>query len=215
MSLLLEDRALLARFRAGERKALETVYQHYAPKVSGMVAKGLSGRSPFEVGALVQEVFARAFSQGARDGYTGLTPYVAYLAAIARNLLLNERRFKEHAADAEAIDRALGGGPDSGVVLSTQPGPDEIAESNELTRLIEAFLAQRSEPERKLFKERFVDQKTQDEAAAALGLSRIQVRRMEAYLRKDLLERFKAAGYLEKTTAHSSLLPHGQPEAGQ
>jgi DNA-directed RNA polymerase specialized sigma24 family protein len=101
VSLLLEDRALLTRFRAGERKALELVYQHYGPKVSGMVAQSLTGRSPFEAGSVVQEVFARAFSRGAREGYTGLTPYLAYLSAIATPVLLNERRLKEHAEGNE------------------------------------------------------------------------------------------------------------------
>ncbi len=213
MSWLPENRALLARFRSGERKALEDVYQHYAPRVSGLLSKALKGRSPFEVGALVQEVFARAFQPGAREAYTGLTPYLAYLSAIARNLLLNERRMKEDAASAEAIDRALSGG--SELSISAPPPPDVAAEENELRRLVEGFLAGRTEVDRRLFEARFVERRTQEEAAQALGLSRIQVRRLEAHLRADLLDRFKQGGYLEGTSAKSSLLGGGAEEPGR
>ncbi len=213
MSWLQESRELLGRFRAGERKALESVYRHYAPKVSGLVSRGLGGRaSPFEVGALVQEVFARAFQESARQSYGGLTPYLSYLSAIARNILLNERRLREDPAGTEAIDRALSG-VEGGAALAAAPlGPQEAAEEKELAGLVERFLEERTEVERGVFRARFVERRTQEEAAAALGLSRIQVRRLEAHLRRDLLDRFKAGGYLERTTAQSSLLGPEVPE---
>lgn len=213
MSRLPEDRALLTAFRAGERKALETVYVHYAPKLSALVFRGLAtqgGRvrvsSPFEAGAVVQETFARAFAEKARQSYDGTSPYLGYLSAIARNFLLNEKRVREEAAPADALETASGG-VEGAVALSTAPQrPDELAEEAELARLVDGFLAERTQPERDVFKARFVEQKTQDESAAVVGLSRIQVRRIEAHLREDLLARFKQAGYLEKTTATSSLL---------
>ena len=193
---------------------METVYLHYAPLLSALVFRGLAtqnGRvrvtTPFEVGSVVQEAFARSFQEKARLAYDGLSPYLSYLAAIARNYLLNERRVREEPASDAAIEVALTAGVQTGTALSSPPRrPDEVAEEHELARLVEAFLAERTQPERDIFKARFVERRTQDEAAAAVGLTRIQVRRIEAHLREDLLARFKLSGYLERTEAKASSL---------
>ncbi len=42
MSLLVDDRQLLKRFRAGDRPALEQVFTHYAAYVAGLLRKGFS-----------------------------------------------------------------------------------------------------------------------------------------------------------------------------
>jgi RNA polymerase sigma-70 factor, ECF subfamily len=220
VSWLPSDRDMLARFRAGERKALEAVYRHYAPQLSAMVFRGLpthGGRvrctGPFEVGAVVQETFARALQERARLAYDGLTPYLSYLSAIARNHLLNERRVREEPADAQAIDSAAGLAANGEAALSSAPkGPDEQVEATELSRLIEAFLSAKSALERDIFHARFVERLTQDEAAAKVGLSRIQVRRAEAHLRRDLLAHFRDTGYFDQVgPVVSSLLGPGQP----
>lgn len=218
MSWLSGDRDLLARFRAGERKALEAVYRHYAPQLSAMVYRGLAtggGRvratGPFEVGAVVQETFARAFQERARLAYDGLTPYLAYLSAIARNHLLNERRVREEPAESQVLESATAGAANGEAALSSAPRrPDEVAEENELRHLIERFLGQRTPVERNLFQARFVERLTQDDAGARVGLTRIQVRRAEAHLRRDLLAHFKARGYFQQLQAvESSLLGPG------
>jgi RNA polymerase sigma-70 factor (ECF subfamily) len=220
VSWLPGDRELLARFRAGERKALEAVYRHYAPQLSSMVFRGLAtqgGRvratGPFEVGAVVQETFARALQERARLAYDGLTPYISYLSAIARNHLLNERRVREEPADALAIDAAASSAANGGAALSNAPRrPDEVAEENELRHLVDRFLGTRTPLERNIFQARFVDRLTQDEAAERVGLSRIQVRRAEARLRRDLLASFKAEGYFrELAPIENSLLGPGHP----
>src|SRR5262245_56542135 len=107
MSLLLEQRALLDRFRRGERLALEEVYRHYAPEVAAFLQRGftfMSGgrhlrfagyRQPFDLDNALQETFVRAFKESARLGYDGLNPYKSYLLAIARNLVLDELRRRE------------------------------------------------------------------------------------------------------------------------
>ena len=218
MSWLPSDRELLARFRAGDRKALEAVYRHYAPQLSAMVFKGLptqGGRvratGPFEVGAVVQETFARALQERARLAYDGLTPYISYLSAIARNHLLNERRVREEPADAVALESALGSAANGASVLASAPSrPDEVAEANELKNLIEGFLSARTQLERNIFQARFVERLTQDDAAERVGLSRIQVRRAEAHLRRDLLAHFRGKGYFDRVgPVESSLLAPG------
>jgi|APLak6261682754_1056148.scaffolds.fasta_scaffold13717_2 RNA polymerase sigma-70 factor (ECF subfamily) len=218
MSWLSEDRARLTGFHEGQRKVMEAVYLHYAPRLSALVTRGLAiqgGRvrvtSPFDVGAVVQETFTRAFQEKARRAYDGTSPYLAYLSSIARNYLLNERRVREELAEDPSVELTLGRGDDAGALLSTAPrSPDELAEEQELSRIVKDFLDGRTQPERDVFQARMVERRTQEDAAQVVGLTRIQVRRIEAHLRRALLERFQSSGYLERAQPKvSSLLSPG------
>lgn len=221
MSLLSSDRALLTRFQAGQRKAMEIVYLHYAPRLSAMVMRGLAtagGRvrvgSPFEVGGVVQETFARAFQDKARQAYDGTAPYLSYLSSIARNYLLNERRVREEPASDAALEAATSGGEGGAVLASAPRAPDELAEEKELSGLVSTFLETRTAQERAVFQARLVEQQTQDGAAASVGLTRIQVRRIEAHLREALMERFKQSGYLERAKPRVSSLLSARAQQG-
>ncbi len=44
----------------------------------------------FELEDVLQDVFRKAFGEKARDSYDGLRPYAAYLATIARNLVIDD-----------------------------------------------------------------------------------------------------------------------------
>src|SRR5688572_23850729 len=99
MTLFLERRELLARFRAGERPALEETYRHYAPIVATFLSRGFTFKSgdqtlrfagyaePFDLDNALAETFVRAFRESARLGYDGINPYKNYLLTIARNLV--------------------------------------------------------------------------------------------------------------------------------
>src|SRR6185312_11870668 len=107
MSLLIERRELLERFKKGERKALEEVYRHYVSDVANFLQRGFSFNSrertlrftgyaqPFDLDNALQETFTRAFRESARIGYDGLHSYRNYLFAIARNLVIDEFRNRE------------------------------------------------------------------------------------------------------------------------
>ena len=207
MPLLTTDRALLTAFREGEREALERVYGHYAPKVAEFLRGGFGiqtrgdmvhfggFRRAFELENAVQEVFARAFSARARGGYDGLRPFTNYLFAIAKNYVVDEyrrrdaalRRFESADGDAELETvPAEGDGVD----------PAVAAEEREVTRLLGEFLTRCDEKLRRYYELRCKGQRTQDEVAAEMGLTRIQVRRIEARFRRDLLAHLKGEGYL-------------------
>jgi RNA polymerase sigma factor (sigma-70 family) len=206
LGLLTDDPALLSRFRAGERESMEIVFRHYAPQLSALLTRGLSTRggrirptSPFEVGALVQEAFARAFTDKARSSYDGVVDYLQYLAAIARNELLNQLRGREDAAEAQALESQLESNAQGVAPVGTAPpSPEVAAEERELEALVAAFLNGREQREKDVYRARFEQVLTQEEAAAALGLTRIQVRRVEAKLRRDLFAHLRAAGYLDR-----------------
>jgi RNA polymerase sigma factor (sigma-70 family) len=220
MSLLTEDRQLLSRFRAGERQSMEIVFRHYAPQLSALVARGLSTRggrirpaSPFEVGAVVQEAFARAFTEKARGSYDGASDYLQYLAAIARNELLNQQRGREDVAEGAALEAQLGTAANASAAVSAgPPSPDQVAEERELQGLVSTFLKQRDDKDQKVYQARFEQNLTQEDAATVLGLTRIQVRRIEAKLRRDLFAHLRASGYLDRARPVESSLVSSTPE---
>jgi RNA polymerase sigma-70 factor (ECF subfamily) len=178
------------------------VYRHYAPGLARFLRNGFpfefggapgqfrGFRSPLELSECVQEVFARALTQEARLGYDGINPYAGYLAGIARNYVLNEFRRRRNAA------AALSGAP-LDVLPEGVAQPDLDLEESEAARLVSEFTARLSGGEGSVYQARFLDGKTQEEAATALGMTRIQLRRIERRIRVGLFDHLKARGYLE------------------
>ena len=201
---------------------MEAVFRHYAPQLSALLHRGLTTRtgrirppSPFEVGSLVQEVFARAFAEKARASYDGQVDYLQYRAAIARNELINSRRTREDSADSSTLEAVLLAATDASAMVSTPPvSPEVAAEERELSVLITAFLSTRDGRERDVYRARFEQALTQEEAAASLGLTRIQVRRVEARLRRDLFAHLKDSGYLDRAAPATSSLVGPLPSTG-
>jgi RNA polymerase sigma factor (sigma-70 family) len=222
MSLLIERRELLDRFKKGERRALEEVYRHYVSDVAAFLQRGFTfnsaGRSlrfvgyaqPFDLDNALQETFTRAFKESARLGYDGLHAYKNYLLAIARNLVLDEFRHRE-VAMSPFIDR-LNTGPAEGAghegeeavaaaTGSTAPsgpiGAEQEFLRRELARLYEGFIARLDERDRTFFRHRFEEQQTQVEAGVQSSLSHMQARTLEKKLRRQFLEFMQSNGYLE------------------
>jgi len=224
MSLLIERRELLDRFKRGERRALEEVYRHYAPEVAGFLQRGFTFQSggralrfggyaqPFDLDNALQETFVRAFKESARVGYDGLHPYRSYLYAIARNLVLDEFRNRE-VAMSPFIDKLDGAGAGAESIrydgeeaapsstVSDGPSAGVSAEQEflrrELGRLYAAFVARLDERDRTFFRHRFEEQQTQVEAGSHSGLSHMQARTLEKKLRRAFLEFMQTNGYLD------------------
>lgn len=224
MSLLIERRELLERFRRGERSALEEVYRHYVADVANFLQRGFSFNSrertlrftgyaqPFDLDNSLQETFTRAFKESARLGYDGLHSYRNYLFAIARNLVVDEFRNREVAMspfiEADRGERApVHDGeeaPPAGSLTSdashgTSAEQDFLRQ--ELSALYAAFLERLEERERSFFHARFEEQRTQVDAGQACGLSHMQARTLEKKLRERFLKFMHARGYLETYNA--------------
>lgn len=223
MSLLIERRELLDRFKQGERRALEEVYRHYVPDVAAFLQRGFTfnsqGRAlrftgyaqPFDLDNALQETFTRAFKESARLGYDGLHLYKNYLLAIARNLVLDEFRNRE-VAMSPFIDQLHGGGaPESAAREGEEAAPSATGTATpagpigaeqeflrrELARLYEGFVARLEPRDRTFFRHRFEEQRTQVDAGAQSNLSHMQARTLEKRLRKQFLEFMQSNGYLE------------------
>jgi RNA polymerase sigma factor (sigma-70 family) len=220
MTLLLERRELLDRFRRGDRSALETVYRHYVTEVATFLQRGFNFQSrdrtlrftgytqPFDLDNALQETFTRAFKESARLGYDGLRPYRNYLFAIARNLVVDEFRNREVAMSPfiEADRRpepTVHDGEEAAPAsaLSSEGSQGASAEHDflgqELRALYAGFVTRLEARDRTFFHARFEEQQSQVEAGQRCGLSHMQARTLEKKLRARFLAYMHEKGYLE------------------
>lgn len=197
----MEDRRRLEAYRRGERDALASVFDQYAPRVSGWVAGGFaftSGserrrfdgfRSAADVHDVVHEVFRRAFEAKARTAYSGLKPFDGYLFVIMRNAVLS--RVKRTSLSTCSIDEAR-------ELESDEPSPEERVASEEDRAKVRAFLATLTEEERRFAELRFVERLAQVEVGERLGMTRKKVRRTETAIRGALVRHLlRGRGTLE------------------
>jgi RNA polymerase sigma-70 factor (ECF subfamily) len=199
------DRPLLDAFRRGDRGALTTVYHRFVDDVArlprhGFVVETKGGlRIPGAHGSdeeceIVQEVFARAFSETGRSGYDGLRPYRPYLMRIAKNLLIDRVRRRQLLSLEMLAEIA----PDDATAETGSPDPaDDLSpeEALDWQRLLDAarqFIARLSEEERQLIVLRFEEGRSQEDVAAQLGVTRRRIRSLEGRVQRGL------ANYLKK-----------------
>ncbi len=181
--LFRERQELLLPFREGDKSALEAVYRRYVRLVETVLREGTRvGQSrvftnDVEVQKdLVHDVFARAFSVRARMGYDGIREYRPYLLTIARNVLVDWARKRRETLPGN-IDALI----DGMVVETAEPWADP-----KTMRVVEAYIAQLPDELRRLHTLRYDDGLSQDETAKLLGLTRQNVRTLEAKLRTGL-----------------------------
>jgi RNA polymerase sigma-70 factor (ECF subfamily) len=194
MSLFRERPGLLERFRAGERSALTEVYLAYVDRVAQIVRHGfwvasrgvrIAGARASDVPDLVQEAFARAFAEAGRLGYDGLRDYGPYLAAIARNLLVDWARRRGR----ELSLAALGEEPLPAIPAEELPYADA-----KTMQVVEAYLAGLEPLLASVHRARYLDGLPQREAAERLGISRQRLRTCEEKLRRGLRKALRRGG---------------------
>ncbi len=196
MPLLSKDPALLKRFRRGEPRALEEVYWAYVDRVERAVRFGFASSSiakarvpgghADEIADLVQETFARAFTERARMSYDGLREYGPFLVTIARNLLVDRARKSGREIPLNTFD---------GMELDV-PGPiaDEPVADDRTLKATHEYLAALPADLRAVHEQRYVECVSQEEAARRLGLSRQNVRTLEQRLREGLVRHLVELG---------------------
>jgi RNA polymerase sigma-70 factor (ECF subfamily) len=192
MTLFRDRPWLLATFREGDRKALEEVYWAYVDRIERLVQHGflltssgvrVRGLPASERSDLIQEIFARAFSDRARVSYDGLREYGPYLATIARNVLVDDARRRGREISLEAV----------GALPEALPADETDYADPDTLRVVEAYLSQLDPDLRAVHEERYVHGRLQYEAAMRLQISRQQLRTREQRLRQGLARALKAA----------------------
>ena len=148
-----------------------------------MVVPGM--QSTFEIENVCQEVFLRAFSDGARARFDGKRSYRNYLLRIARNYVIDEYRKRRRWVAMDEV---------------AEMSENAIAESRllavEFNSLLIKFIKELSPTDRQYYSARYRDGLSQTEAAARIGLTRMQGRRIEAKIKQALLRHLEEKGYL-------------------
>ena len=195
MSIFRGKAELLSRFRRGDRDALEEVYRAYVDKVSKVVrfgfrlpqggVPGLGWRAD-EVADIVQEVFARSFSDSARASYDGERDYAPYLYAVARNVLTDRARRAGRELPTAWTELARVREEDLAA------NEDESAWADAATiAAVRAYIEGLDDSLKQLHDVRYVQGLSQREAADKLGISRQTLRTLECRLRDGLRQRLR------------------------
>jgi RNA polymerase sigma-70 factor (ECF subfamily) len=212
--LLIGDRALLDGFRRGDRASLERVYTEYVGPVAALLRRGFTfnsggrrcqyrgARSQFDLEDRLHDVFARAFGEPARLSYDGLSPYKAYILAIARNMVIDDFRRKEHVLveftveprEPEPVVPSPAGEPLAGALEPTgHPAVD--SEAAELIALVRAFKEGLPEREREVFRLRFEEEREHKDIAAATGMTPSKIKTSEQRIRERFFDYMHQRGY--------------------
>lgn len=209
MPLLTRDAALLKSFRQGDRKALAEVYSFYSPRLRRYMQNGFSFESQgrmfryngshatgVDIEWVVQETFARAYTEKVRAKYDGERPFTRYLQTVARNLLLREinrgRRLSPFETETQ-IEPEF-----SSASLATRQihaDPEQAAEGKELQALLRGMMSDLDAEELEFVQHRFIDSLTQEATARQMQTTRARIKLLEARLRKMFLQQFRAHGY--------------------
>jgi RNA polymerase sigma factor (sigma-70 family) len=188
MTVFVGDHDLLRRFRAGDREALSTVYWHYVGAVDALLRRSLAATGwgwdtsmCADVADIAQEIFVKAFADKARHAYDPQRTYKPFLMSIARNALVDYLRglSREAKLDIAQIDGLL--------MVDDAPPTEPLPWTDpQLMLVVEGYVAGLAAPERSVYLERYVHCRSQEHAAAALGMSRQRIRTLENRLRSGL-----------------------------
>lgn len=168
------DTAMLARFHAGDPQVMAALYQQHAPRAVALVRRWLPR---IDAEAVVQDAFVTLLgSSEQRNRFKGGC-FAAYLCTMVRYRGIDAWRREQRYADVEVL-------PDRADPVSAA---DERVAAHEL---LKKFLQRSVPPKQKAyFLARFVDQRTQVESAALLGMKRSTLATWE----KGLAERLRRA----------------------
>ena len=119
-----DDARLMLAFQKGDRRAFETLFARYTPRVLTFLTRMVRDRARAE--ELTQDVFIRIYN--AADRYEARARFSTYVFGIAHNLALNElaRAHRKHEQAHSDLTELAAADP--------SPGPEEKLDA-ERTRL--------------------------------------------------------------------------------
>lgn len=179
---------LAARARRGDRAAFAALVERLARPLMGYF--GLRGLSPELAEECVQETFLRAYES--LSTYTGGSPFQSWVYGIARNVHLQHARQRERHRHEDVLEAAVVGGA---------PDPAARSDDEERLRAVREAIAGLPERMQLALQLRFVERRSCEEIAEALGTTVAAV--------SPLLYRAKAAlrERLEGRASHESRGP--------
>jgi RNA polymerase sigma-70 factor (ECF subfamily) len=183
-----EDEALIARLAAGDRAALDLLYDRYAGPVYALVLRIIADRQAAE--DLLQEVFLRVWQRAATYQANRGRP-LTWVLGIAHNLAIDEVRRRRRRPqgveerDDATVDNLLAAMP------SEEPGPAELAWERLRRAQIGVALQQLPPAQRAIIELAYFEGYTQSQMAERLGepLGTVKTRlRLGMQKLRDLLQ---------------------------
>lgn len=152
-------------------------------------------KEPWLLENAVQEIFTRAFTEGARTAYDGVRPYKNYLMTIARNYVVDAFRkgMKERVLLEDVPEHRL-------LELTDIPASDNPETAAVTLRLKEEtakFIAALSDSDRALFDERFLEGRSVESCAEFFKISEYRVKRDERRIKKNFFVYMRERGFFE------------------
>ena len=158
--LTVEWAALIGRVAEGDREAFRHLFEHFAPRVKGMMLKG--GASSDDADEIAQETLLAVWRKAAQFDPVSAGAS-AWIYTIARNLRIDRVR---RAARAGAVDQ---GAELDYLVDPAESADDVIARNNEAERITRA-LASLSEEQSTAIRLSFIEERPHPEIADVLGI---------------------------------------------
>jgi RNA polymerase sigma-70 factor (ECF subfamily) len=159
--MLSEDRQAIEMVLQGDSSAFGAIVERYQRRLQGLLMHACGNQELAE--DIAQEAFARAYQK--LNLFSGESLFYTWLARIAMNLLISDRRRKriENQVTREGIDLAL----DS---IGTTNRPDELVELDETQRCVRQAIAMLDEERRAVLLLRDFDGMDYDAIAETLGI---------------------------------------------
>jgi RNA polymerase sigma-70 factor (ECF subfamily) len=172
-----DDARLMLAFRDGDRRAFETLFARYTPRVLTFLTRLVRDRARAE--ELTQDVFVRIYN--AADRYEATAKFSTWVFGIAHNLGLNElaRAHRRYERGDTPLDE-LG-------VADPSPAADDKLEATELRVRLERALAKLPERQRAALLLRSEQGLAYEEIATALDASVSSVKSLIHRARETLL----------------------------
>ena len=133
------DEILMAAYQAGNAAAYSELYERYAGRVYGFLARRLADRSLAE--DLYQEAFLRVHR--ARSSYDSNRPFRTWLFGIVYNLLADTLRAQRRSPQGGWSDDGVATGgtrPDPNIVASDQPSPERFVAARQASAALDEAL---------------------------------------------------------------------------
>ena len=169
--------------------SFDVKFSTYAvPMITGEIKRYLRDQGMIKVSRSLKEINAKAyrvhealFAESGRE--PGLEEIAEKIAVTREELVMA----MEAGAQIESLQKMIYQGDGSGIVLEDKPENRQESLLNKM--LLEQLLGSLEAKERELIYLRFFQEKTQMQIAGELGISQVQVSRMEKKILKVLRER--------------------------
>jgi len=171
------DSELLLDLVDGRRGAIGTLYDRHSRVVYAYIAARLDAREDIE--EISQDVFVTLWRKRTSITIAGES-ILPWLLVTSRNLIANRRR------SIQVAQKRRAGSPLDETMPDSRPGPDELAERNQLLAYVETVASALPEPDRTVFELCIRGDHSYEEAAAQAGITPGAVRNRLSRLRTRL-----------------------------